>query len=202
VNCGLRIEDRVAAGRSASNLPPRTRPGQPCETNPIWPVAGDPEGEMCETKPISVGQGPQGPNAPNKPNFRRSRCPITPAFHYSSIPARCQPCETNPIPAAPGPWSIRTNKANCPCRQAGCGWWPLVQTKPIWHLVFGSGRAQAGLGPPAGGDCAKQTQFRLRRAGRTGWSQARGFSGSGGAGRRIYFGALQEWWAQPTLPGE
>jgi hypothetical protein len=49
--------------------------------------AGAPEGEMCETNPISAGRD-------------------TPLFHHSGVPVACLLCETKPISAGAG-WDAR-----------------------------------------------------------------------------------------------
>jgi hypothetical protein len=165
-----------------------------CETNPIWPARGRaraPAGKRCETNPICPavpgGMGPQGRGT-------RGKCAKRSQFAGVKCAKRTQ-FAAGLSGTRPGGRAVRccTNKANS--RRAG----PLRQTKPIpggagrdgaWgtgderqmrktnpirYPVSGNGCGPAGAGPPAGPDCAKQTQFARRyRVGRGQRSVGRG----------------------------
>ena len=74
----------------------------------------------------------------NEPNSRPSRYPTIPLFYHSTIPIRCQSCETNPISAEAGRWDrpIVRNEPNLPG--------PIVRNKPNFRRKRRKGKYCAG----------------------------------------------------------
>ncbi len=73
------------------------------EPLPAW-------GRDCRTKQSHFGQArlvPGGRRCRTNPIPGGRNTPIVPLFHHSSIPIRCLPCETKPIPGTRRPWRDR-----------------------------------------------------------------------------------------------
>ncbi len=87
----IRPGGRVSGVRVQRATPGARSPGRLYKQTQFLPIrrSAFPGGRIVRNKPNSAG--PAASNKANSGPLRPSRAPIIPVFHYSSIPARCQP---------------------------------------------------------------------------------------------------------------